>query len=239
MHIIKNLLRRYFLDIMGEMKSISKGIHILNGHFISLENKDSEIFYDLLLNLNKEAEFINFKDACRLIYENVKADQKLIAFSFDDGFEECYYNIYPVLKQFKVNAAFFINPSFIDGDKRFQREFVSKRLLLSIHKRPMTWGMIKKLHREGFIIGSHTVDHKRLSDITSKTELEYQIVESKRIIEKKILNKCEYFAWPYGGLDDINNSSLQIATDNYKFVFSASNYKRYLSFNKTVINRRH
>lgn len=235
----RKILRHFLLNLFGKFRDIDIGVHILNSHYIGLTNNSSDIFYNLLKNLNTEVDFINFEEACKIICRKEKTNQKLVAFSYDDGFEECYTNIVPVLNQFNVNAAFFINPNFINGDEEYRKKFVSDRLELPIYKAPMSWGMLKDLHSKGFIIGSHTMDHQRLVNLKTKKELNYQIIESKRIIENYLSNKCEYFAWPYGRLTDIQNEGLKIAVNNYRYVFSASNYKKYFSFNNQVINRRH
>lgn len=59
------------------------------------------------------------------------------------------------------------------------------------------------------------------------------------IIEEKLGTSCDYFAFPYGKLKHVNAKALDIACDNYKYVFSQSNYKNYFSFEGRVINRRH
>ena len=74
---------------------------------------------------------------------------------------------------------------------------------------------------------------------TDKNELEYQIVECKKIIEDKLGCTCKYFAFPYGKLSQANNLSIDIACKTYQYVFAQSVYKKYFSFNGKVINRRH
>ncbi len=45
--------------------------------------------------------------------------------TFDDGLSECFYQIAPILKKKKINAAFFINPEFIDNKMLFHRHKAS------------------------------------------------------------------------------------------------------------------
>jgi len=233
---MRKTLRNILLNYLGSFKSISNGVHILNGHYISSQSKSPDIFLDLLIKLNQHADFINIQDAINLIELKEVKKEKLIAFTFDDGFEECYTKIAPALRQFNTNAAYFINPGFINGDDAYQNNF--RKNIVHVNKTPMTWNMIRKLHQEGSIIGNHTMDHARLID-KNKTELIQQITNSKIIIEKEIASKCEHFAWPYGSLLDINNEALSIAINNHKYIFSSSNYQKYYSLNNQVINRRH
>ncbi|TPN86152.1 polysaccharide deacetylase family protein [Aquimarina algicola] len=45
--------------------------------------------------------------------------------TFDDGLEEIYSVIYPILKRNKVNAIFFINPDFVDNQKCLYKHSIS------------------------------------------------------------------------------------------------------------------
>jgi peptidoglycan/xylan/chitin deacetylase (PgdA/CDA1 family) len=56
--------------------------------------------------------------------------------------------------------------------------------------------------RAGMTIGSHTVTHRRLIDL-SDTEVEYELRSSKEAIEKEIGTACEHFCSPVGrpGID--------------------------------------
>ena len=234
---MRSLLRNIILNTLGTVKKISPGVHILNSHYISPLNSSQDVFYKLLKNISKQADFINIQDAVQLIKDKQPTNQKLISFTFDDGFEECYTKISPILRDFKTNAAFFINPGFIDGDNNYKSNFLENVVHVP-YKKPMNWEMIKELHSEGFIIGNHTQDHERLVGLTEE-EYKNQILGSKAIIEKHIGNKCDYFAWTYGKLTDIDPSALKVALDNHKYVFSSAKSENYFSCNNKVINRRH
>jgi len=66
-----------------------------------------------------------------------------------------------------------------------------------------TWSEIKEMSRNGIEIGSHTMRHPILSKI-EKSELEYEISFSKKIIEKKLGSKVVTFCYPNGNKEDIN-----------------------------------
>jgi hypothetical protein len=108
---------------LGIFSKPANGIHILNGHRIALHNPQSGIFHRQLQCLKKQVRFIRFEEAVELIVRKTKVNEPLVAFSFDDGFEECYTQIAPVLEDFKTNAAFFINPNFVDGDEKYNPHY--------------------------------------------------------------------------------------------------------------------
>ena len=233
---MKNLIRNIILSTTGQFKSVANGIHILNSHYIGRNDLPSATFHDLLKNLSKKADFITIEDAVVAIKEKTHQNQKLIAFTFDDGFEECYTKIAPVLSDFNTNAAFFINPGFIDGDETYRKNFTEN--IVHVNKQPMTWKMIKELHQQGFIIGKHTLDHVRLVGLTNE-ELQQQINMAKNRIEEQLQSSCEYFAWTYGRNSDIDENALKYCLNHHKYVFGGDNYTKYFSFNKSVFNRRH
>lgn len=45
--------------------------------------------------------------------------------SFDDGMRECFEIVYPILKQKGIEAAFFINPAFVDNKMLFFKHKIS------------------------------------------------------------------------------------------------------------------
>lgn len=233
---MKKLIRNIVLSTTGQFKSVANGIHILNSHYIGRNDLPKEVFHDLLKNLSKQADFISIEDAVVAITEKTHQNQKLIAFTFDDGFEECYTKIAPVLSDFNTNAAFFINPGFINGNENYRKNFTEN--IVHTNKAPMTWEMIKELYQQGFIIGNHTLDHVRLVGLTNE-ELYQQVSVSKNQIEEQINAPCNYFAWTYGRNYDIDEKALNYCLNEHQYIFGGDNYTNYFSFNNSVFNRRH
>ena len=70
----------------------------------------------LLTNYNS----INPKD----LIENKKLKNNFLL-SFDDGLQEVYTIIYPILKENNLKAIFFINPSFVDNNEGLYKHYIS------------------------------------------------------------------------------------------------------------------
>ncbi|MDO9153333.1 MAG: polysaccharide deacetylase family protein [Paludibacter sp.] len=160
----------------------------------------------------------------------------LVAFTFDDGFEECYTTIAPLLEKYNCNAAFFINANYIGSDENYQQSFNTR--INTFTKKPMSWEQVIDLHRRGHVIGAHTLDHVNMAELTEK-ELVFQLAENKKILESKINYNCEYFAWTYGKLQHFPEEALLQTLKYHRYIFSGTNYKHYFSLNGRVINRRH
>ncbi len=236
--LLRQSARRVILNILSFFNEPQNGVHILNGHYISVFNEDPTVFFDLLIKLEKKCTFINIEEAVFLINNQSKFDKCYVAFTFDDGFEECYTKIAPVLSDFKINAAFFIIPNFIHGDEAYIERMCFETLDMPLIKKPLNWAQIISLKEAGFIIGSHTLNHLRLT--TDKIDiLEKEIINSKRVIEERLNQSCEYFAFPYGRLSDVSDIAIKMINENFNVKFTQSNYKKYFSFNNQFINRRH
>ncbi len=231
--------RKLLLDLLSIKSTPKPGIHILNGHFLSVkDNTTGKVFSNQLKMLfDRGVGFINFDTAVECVEKRkIPADKCLVAFTFDDGFEECFTKIRPVLHEFGIKAGFFINPNFIDGSPAYQQNFKEKVVLTN--KPPMNWEQISTLRDEGHSIGAHTMDHLKLA-IQDRNILEYQIGKSKEYIQNKLNSPCEYFAFPFGKLKHISDMGIEIAKKYFTYVFSQDNYTNYYSFGGKVINRRH
>lgn len=233
-------LRSTCITVLSKFRKIKPGVYILNGHFASPKKAVNKVmFREQLQKLSEKCILVNIQQALDFTFnpELMDRTKTYIAFTFDDGFEDCYLTLAPILEEFKVNAVFFINPNFVDGTKEYIENFTNITVKTPT-KKPMNWKQIIDLDKRGFVIGNHTLDHARLSELGSN-DIKTQVEESKFIIESKLNKPCEFFAWPYGQASDINNESLIIISSNHKYIFSGCNYKRYFSFDRKVINRRH
>ena len=242
--IIRRLLRNSYLSLLGQFKTPSASIHILNGHMVDWHHdndKDGARFRKQLMELRKYCDFVNIEDAVSMIVNHIEVSRPTIAFTFDDGWRDCYTQIAPQLEEYGVNAMFFINPGFADAAERADEAYIknfTENTTKSPGKHPMTWDQIKELQRRGFKFGAHTVDHYCIAD-DNITELEHQIIDCKSMIEVQLGVSCDYFAFPYGQLKHANPLSIDLACRYYPFVFSQDDEKHYFSFEGRVLNRRH
>lgn len=240
----RSALRSSILSVMGTFNRPSSYVHILNGHMIDWHHdndSDGERFYRQLKELHKYCDFVNFEEAVRLIENHKSVARPTIAFSFDDGWRDCYTQIAPQLEKFGVNAMFFINPNFAYAAEKEDDNYIENFTVNTTNspgKHPMTWEQIQDLQKRGFLFGAHTLDHYCIND-GNVLELEHQIGDCRKIMEERLGTPCDSFAFPYGHLEHANPMSIEIACKYYKYVFSQSDHQHFFSYNGRVINRRH
>ena len=102
---IRAFVRSKVLDCLGSFSKPAPGIHILNGHRIQ-DEPEPDTFRFLLNELSQYVEFIKIEDAVQDIIHHEQPDNPLVAFTFDDGFMECYEVFAPILEDFHTNALF-------------------------------------------------------------------------------------------------------------------------------------
>lgn len=101
-----------------------------------------------------------------------------IFLSFDDGHVSDFEIALPLLKEYELDACFFI---------------VAENLVQNIEDKER----IRKISNQGFTIGSHSISHRKMTRLTEKEQL-FELKESKTIIENCLQKKVNFFAFPNG-----------------------------------------
>ena len=232
----RNLLKKIYLNGISPFLTVKNNLTFLYGHHLGSLRSEPEIFEANLKKLNKYVAFIDFDEACEISLNKREIKHPVACFSFDDGFTEVATEMYPVIRNFNVNCCIFVNPGFIDLTSAEQKIFSMSRY--NIEKTPSSWSELSAFVQNGGLVGSHTVNHARLSSITMD-ETYNEIIKSKATIEERLNTECKYFAWPYGTADDVNRDQLDIILENYEFGFSAIRSKKINFFHERIINRDH
>jgi peptidoglycan/xylan/chitin deacetylase (PgdA/CDA1 family) len=113
--------------------------------------------------------------------------------SFDDGYEDFYTDVFPLLKKYHMRATLYVIYDYI-GRKGFLNEQQIRELIES--------DLVE--------IGSHTLDHIYLK-IAPKEYADKQIIESKKKFEETFGIKIKTFAYPYGAFNNDNIETVKKA----------------------------
>lgn len=220
---IQHYILEKFFRMFGDNLIKKPRFRILNIHDV-LE-KDFENLEKILVNLKKKWEFV---DPSKLkIINNIKKNHILL--TFDDGYKSQKIFADEILNRHKIKALFFVVTNFIKcNSKEEAQNFVSKNIDTGITNNPsryseidnMNFDDLKELISKDNLIGSHTVNHKKLTEIDNADELNYEIINSKKELEKMLDCKINNFAWTYGDINSIDKKSYNIIKKNYHNIFS-------------------
>ena len=148
-----------------------------------------------------------------------------VLLSFDDGFRSNFFVAKEILKPLNVRAVFFITSNFIGlrGEEAFrfaQQYFYPSRVIENNHEYDaMDLEEICWLQEQGHVIGAHTYDHPKLSQL-SKNDQRRQIVDSANELEDMICRPVRSFAYPFGSVTAVDENSVMIAKDRFDNAYS-------------------
>lgn len=75
----------------------------------------------------------------------------------------------------------------------------------------LSWEQIEEMAKDPLCtIGSHTMSHCRLT-IADETSLQYELIESKKILEQHIAKPVEHLSYPYGWKADVSAEAIAFA----------------------------
>jgi peptidoglycan/xylan/chitin deacetylase (PgdA/CDA1 family) len=106
-----------------------------------------------------------------------------------------------------------------DSVRREQCAILEKRVQIpktEIMGRMLTWEQVRIMQKTGISFGAHTMNHPAVSRL-STAELNSELLDSKRIIEERIQDSAQDFAYPFGKPADMSS-----AAEN---VLSAGSYR--------------
>lgn len=76
-----------------------------------------------------------------------------------------------------------------------------------LRDRMLTWDQIRTMLRGGVSFGSHTMTHPVVSRL-SRAELEWEILESRRILEDRLQSSVRHFAFPFGKEEECGEAAI-------------------------------
>ena len=128
--------------------------------------------------------------------------EKLVAITFDDGYQDFYDKAYPVIRKYHYPATVFIVSGFVGKENLWDYKE------LNVRKKLLDWNQILELKQNGVDPGGHSKTHPYLSQLSIE-ELQTEILDSKTTMEEKLKCPVDYFCYPYG---DYNEKVVEVVT---------------------------
>ncbi|MDD3774131.1 MAG: polysaccharide deacetylase family protein [Patescibacteria group bacterium] len=178
-------------EIEKEKKQLPKinnttfNIPIYMYHHIQDTDPDGDqLLYGLSLSISSFQEQMNYlkNNNYKTLTLTEMLDHPLaksVVLTFDDGYIDIYQKAYPIMQKVGYRGVIFVITDLVSTPGY------------------MSWEELKELKNAGWEMGSHTLSHPSLEtlDFDSATN---QIASSKKIIEKTLQTKVNFFCYPAG-----------------------------------------
>lgn len=150
---------------------------------------------------------VTFKELAQdhLLTKRFDKGNKFVVLTFDDGYEDNYRVMFPILKEFGAKAVIFLlsESKYNEWDVNNPQN-PEKRFDL------MSEEQVKEMAAYGVEFGAHTKTHPYLSSLPVE-EAREQIVQCKQKLEQTYGQPFITFAYPYGDLNDEVKSEVRKA----------------------------
>jgi peptidoglycan/xylan/chitin deacetylase (PgdA/CDA1 family) len=151
--------------------------------------------YGSLDNITRQNESIDMN----------RPDNKIVILTFGNTPKSQYIYAKPILDKYGFKGSFFIVCNWIETGGFKMRE------------PRMTWEEIRTLYREGHDIQAKSMNHERLTNISSE-ELDYEVGKPKECLNKYGID-ATIFGTPYGAGKD-NSSVINTIANYYDFAIT-------------------
>jgi len=133
--------------------------------------------------------------------------QRLVAFSFDDGYRNLLDAALPVMRGVGFTGTVFAVAGRCGGDNRWpgQPDSIPAMPLLD-------WPDLEALLAAGWEVGSHGLDHRALPALAPQ-ELQGELEDSRALLEDRLATNVPLFAYPYGAHNDAVREQARNAYD--------------------------
>jgi biofilm PGA synthesis lipoprotein PgaB len=131
--------------------------------------------------------------------------EKPVLLTFDDNYVGQYKYAFPLLKKYNYPAVWSVHTRFVGTGGQ---------------KPKATWNQLREMQKSGLItVASHTVNHLNMTTL-SDAEIEREVTESKKVLEKELGISIDYFTYPEG--DFTERAKDKIKDAGYKAALSMS-----------------
>lgn len=201
----------------------TKGVPVLMYHALEDErhpagakDQGEQLYIVSVDNFRKQMQYLHTNGFKTYLIDELLGmeswPQKAVVLTFDDGHESNYTLALPILQEFGFKAEFFITTGWI-GTKYFLKP-----------------EQIVKLHKAGMGIGSHSVTHAYLNDL-SASMIHTELIGSKNTLSQIIEQNIDGFSAPGGRLCQPTVETARKC--DYKFLCTSTPealHKKYMAF---------
>jgi peptidoglycan/xylan/chitin deacetylase (PgdA/CDA1 family) len=153
--------------------------------------------------LRQRFHVVPLADVFRIVRSGRRIPARTVAITFDDCYRD-NLDAARILAEFALPACFFIPTAAVGSNLVFDWDRRLKPLP------NLNWDEVREIARLGFEIGSHTVTHPNMAEI-SIAQARQELFDSKKTLETQLGQSVRWFAYPFGGRQHFTSERLDLA----------------------------
>jgi peptidoglycan/xylan/chitin deacetylase (PgdA/CDA1 family) len=143
--------------------------------------------------------------------------RNVVAIQFDDCYESVFTIAAPLLAAAGLPATSFVSSGYIDSERVFPHD----QAKAAVTFRNLSSGQVCRLPDFGVAIGSHTVNHVDMGEVSSE-EAWKELADSRMALERITGSPVTLFSFPYGRQANFRPEYRRLAFESgYDAIFSA------------------
>ncbi|QIK39001.1 polysaccharide deacetylase family protein [Caldichromatium japonicum] len=142
-------------------------------------------------------QVIDLETALAGLYGQQPLPRRALVLTFDDAYENFAEHAWPVLERHRLPAIVYA----ISGYLGRRAEWFAKDPGRPI-PRLLSGARLRELHAAGMMIGSHTVDHLRLAELSPKQQRK-QLADSRAALEDLLGAPVVHLCYPFGSFNAV------------------------------------
>ena len=135
-------------------------------------------------------QVISLSDAYDALFADKVLTRRSVVLSFDDAYENFADHALPIMTEYDYPSALFAVSGLLGQPAEWLTGDREKPLLLSTRR-------LRELRKYNVEIGSHTINHPRLSRLQPEQVL-HEVSDSRSALENILGEPVKFFAYPYG-----------------------------------------
>jgi peptidoglycan/xylan/chitin deacetylase (PgdA/CDA1 family) len=250
--MINNLIRKqdflamilYFIGFHKIISFYFRFLHIPIVRFIAFHEISPKAFKQFKVNLSFLHKHVNIISMDDFFNGNFSYNKINIVITFDDGYKSWITYAIPVLKEYNLQATFFISSGFVNLSPHDEKIYLKQNILLNPgHALRQSGGClngndVKLLVKEGHIVGGHTVNHCFLSKVLDYNQIRFEIGIDKIELERMTEKEIRYFSYPLGAFYNSEINIIEILKEvGYKGAVTTKPGINTMKKNPFLLNR--
>ena len=147
------------------------------------------------------AHFAHVAEIEKFVREGAPIPPRTVLITFADNYLGFYRYALPILSKYRIPSVQFVHSGYVGSP---------------VGRPKMNWTQLAECVRQGVVIGSQTVSHRPVTDL-SPTELNEELRESQRQLQAHLGHPVRYLAFPDG---KHNRATEKVASEFYDLAFA-------------------